>query len=116
MKAAKRFLLLRDIGVAALLGLVALGSFRAGAATYSVTDLGTGYNVDGYRRKVIDDSGEVLATTPDPSFRAYLFSAGSWHDLGEVNPTGTKSNHRTIGAGLSSLGSAVGQGDAGGDG
>lgn len=95
------------------IALTALALFAtARAATYTVTDLGSTYVVNGFQGKVINDAGQVIANDIGPDAHGFLYSGSMWNDLGHLNSSGMGS-HGMIARGLNNAGRVVGQGDTG---
>ncbi len=82
------------------------------APTYTVTDLGDTYRVNGFQGKVVNDKGEVIGSELGPTGASFLYSAGSWHSLGHLNTSGM-GNTATTARGLNSASLVVGDGDTG---
>ena len=85
---------------------------RAEAVTYTVTDLGDTYRINGNQSKVLNDKGEVIGNELGATGAAFLYTGGSWHSLGHLNSSGM-GNTATLAHGLNNSSLVVGEGDTG---
>jgi hypothetical protein len=94
--------------------LTAAGLFDSAALaqTYTVTDLGKDYRVDGFQSRVLNDAGQVIGNQIGLDGHGFLYSGGTWNDLGQLNNT-AMNNHGSIARGLNNAGVVVGQSDTG---
>src|SRR5438552_2377355 len=88
---------------------------QAGAATYTVTDLGDTHQINGFNSKVLNDQGQVIGNQIGDNGGAFLYSNGSWNSLGHLNNSGS-GNTSTVALGLNNSGRVVGQSDTGNSG
>jgi len=84
----------------------------ARAVTYTIADLGSAYVVNARQGKVLNDAGEIIANDLAATGHAFLYSGGTWHDLGALNTSGS-GNAASTARGLNNLGVVVGLADTG---
>lgn len=84
----------------------------ARAVTYTIADLGSGYVVNPRQAKVINDAGEIIANDLAATGHGFLYTGGSWHDLGALNTSGIGIATSTV-RGLNNMGVVVGLADTG---
>ena len=99
---------LKSVLGAALLGLLT----RAGAAEYTVTDLGNAHRINGSPGRVLNDRGEVLGNDIADNGQPWLYTGGAWTALGRLNTSGSGTT-TTVGTSLNNSGRVVGYGDTG---
>lgn len=94
---------------------------QAHAASYTVTDLGDTYSIQGSQGKVINDNGEVIGNqiglsgtgaAAVPTGTAGIYTSGSWVALGAINTSGSGYTATTA-LGLNNAGLVVGEGNTG---
>lgn len=86
-------------------------AFRGAAQTYTVTDLGSDYAINGFQSKVLNDLGQVIGNELGPDGRAFIHSGGMWTEIGKLNAGA--GSHGTVARGLNNSTLIVGQSDTG---